>query len=58
MNIKYYTNMVDETVVARTVYQVVLQWWVYLVENSVRINYLHLERNCEHRQQCHCITNI
>ena len=45
MNIKYRTNMVDETVVAHTVYQVVLQWCVYQVENSVHINYLYLERS-------------
>ena len=41
----------DETVVAHTVYQVVLQCCVCQVENSVDINYLHLERNCKHRQR-------
>ena len=33
--------MVDETVVAHTVYQGVLQLCVYQVENSVHINYLY-----------------
>ena len=50
--------MVDETVVAHNVYPAVLQWCVYQVENSVHISYLHLKRNCKHRQQRHRITNI